>query len=66
MAEAIARSPAFTVKLIRRDLAHLSHQLVKGSIEEEALLQAQVYASDDYAELKTAKAEGRPPTYQGR
>jgi enoyl-CoA hydratase/carnithine racemase len=66
MAEAIAKAPAFTVKLIRRDLAHLGHQLVKSSIEEEALLQAQVYASDDYAEMKAAKAEGRPPVYRGR
>ena len=41
MAETIARAPAFTVKMIRRDLAHLGHQLVRDSIEEEALLQAQ-------------------------
>ncbi len=34
-----------------RPPAHRDH-LVKPSIEEEALLQAQIYASDDYAEFK--------------
>ena len=66
MAETIAKAPAFTVKMIRRDLAHLGDQLVRDSIEHEALLQAQNYVSDDYAEMKAAKAEGRTPVYLGR
>jgi enoyl-CoA hydratase/carnithine racemase len=66
MAEAIAALPAFTVKLIRRDIARMATHLVQESMEEEALLQAQVYASDDYAEMKRAKAEGRDPVYRRR
>jgi enoyl-CoA hydratase/carnithine racemase len=66
MAAAIARQPAFTVKMIRRDMARLATRAVQESIEEEALLQAQVYASDDYAEMKRAKAEGREPEYRNR
>jgi enoyl-CoA hydratase/carnithine racemase len=66
MADAIAALPAFTVKMIRRDIARMATRLVQESIEEEALLQAQVYESDDYAEMKQAKAQDRTPRYQGR
>lgn len=66
MAEKIAEAPAFTIKMIRRDIAHIGHQLVRDSIEHEAILQAQAYASDDYREMKAAKAEGRAPVYRGR
>jgi enoyl-CoA hydratase/carnithine racemase len=66
MARKIASLPAFTVKMFRRDLQRLATHLVQQSIEEEALLQAQVYASDDYAEFKAAKAEGRTPLYRNR
>lgn len=66
MAEAIAELPAFTVKLIRRDVARMATPLVQQSMEEEAILQAQVYASDDYNEMKRAKAEGRKPVYRRR
>ena len=34
--------------------------------DEEAILQAQVYTSDDYAEFKAAKAEGREPQFRNR
>jgi hypothetical protein len=54
------------VKLIRRDVARMATRLVQESMDEEAILQAQVYASDDYAEMKRAKAEGRDPVYRRR
>lgn len=66
MAEQIAAAPAFTIKMIRRDIARLGHGLVQESMEHEALLQAQNYASDDYREMKAAKAEDRLPVYRGR
>ena len=47
-------------------IAHLGHQLVRDSIEHEALLQAQNYVSEDYREMKAAKAEDRAPVYRGR
>jgi enoyl-CoA hydratase/carnithine racemase len=40
--------------------------LVQESIDEEAILQAQVYVSDDYREFKAATAEGREPHYRNR
>jgi enoyl-CoA hydratase/carnithine racemase len=66
MAQHIAHLPAFAVKMFRRDLQRISTHLVQESIDEEALLQAQVYTSDDYAEFKAAKAEGREPHYRNR
>ena len=66
MAHKIAKLPAFSVKLFRRDLSRIATHLVQQSIEEEALLEAQIYHSDDYREFKTAKAEGRDPSYHNR
>jgi len=66
MAAQIAALPAFTVKMIRRDVARMAHHLVQSSIDEEAILQAQVYASDDYAEMKRAQAEDREARYRCR
>jgi len=66
MAGKIAKLPAFSVKLFRRDLHRIATHLVQQSIEEEALLQAQVYHSDDYREFKAARAEGREPSYRNR
>ena len=44
----------------------MAHPLVKRSIEEEAVSQSMVFASDDYAEMKAARAEGREPRYRNR
>ena len=66
MAHKIAKLPAFSVKLFRRDLSRIATHLVQQSIEEEALLEAQIYHSEDYREFKTAKAEGRDPSYRNR
>jgi enoyl-CoA hydratase/carnithine racemase len=66
MADKIAKLPAFGVKLFRRDLSRIATHLVQQSIEEEAILQAQNYYSDDYREFKAAKAEGRDPSYRNR
>lgn len=66
MAHDIARLPAITVKLFRRDLARMANHLVRESMEDEALMQAFVYESDDYREMKAAQAEGREPRYRNR
>ena len=66
MARKITKLPAFAVKLFRRDLNRIATHLVQQSIEEEALLQAQNYYSDDYREFKAAKAEGREPSFHNR
>jgi enoyl-CoA hydratase/carnithine racemase len=66
MAQAIAKSPAFTVKMARRNMGLMANQLVVDSIDEEATTQTLVFASDDYAEMKAARAEEREPKYRGR
>lgn len=66
IAHAIARAPAFTVQMFRRTLGRLAHPEVLRSLEEEALTQSMVFASDDYAEMKAARAEKREPKYRGR
>jgi enoyl-CoA hydratase/carnithine racemase len=66
LAETIASAPAFTVKMARRTLASLGTDQVQRSIAEEAVGQSMVFASDDYAEMKSARAEERAPLYRRR
>ena len=66
MAERIADAPAFTVKMARRTLFNLSAPEVQRSINEEAVAQSMVFASDDYAEMKAARTEDRTPVYRRR
>ncbi|MGO9029128.1 MAG: enoyl-CoA hydratase/isomerase family protein [Acidimicrobiales bacterium] len=62
----IASAPAFTVKMARRTIANLASAEVQRSINEEAVAQSMVFASGDYAEMKAARAEERPPVYRRR
>jgi enoyl-CoA hydratase/carnithine racemase len=66
MARAIAAAPAFTVKMFRRTLSRMASPMVQQSLAEEALTQSMVFASDDYAEMKAARAAKREPKYRGR
>ncbi len=66
VAHQIARAPAFTVKMFRRNLGRMANPAVRHSIEEEAVSQSMVFASDDYAEMKAARAEQREPRYRCR
>ncbi|MCZ6782829.1 MAG: enoyl-CoA hydratase/isomerase family protein [Proteobacteria bacterium] len=66
IAHTIAKAPAFTVKMFRRSLSRLVDPAVKASIQEEAVTQSMVFASEDYAEMKAARAEQREPKYRGR
>jgi len=66
MARAIAESPAFTVRMARRNMGLIASQLVADSIDEETTTQTLVFASDDYAEMKAARAEKREPKYRNR
>ena len=65
MAEAIAAAPAATVKLARRVISHLSRPQQRASMADELIYQTFLNRSDDFAEMKTARAEGRPPRYTG-
>ena len=66
MAQAIARHAPFTVKMFLRTLRRMANPLVQASMQEEALTQSMVFGSEDYAELKAARAEEREPKYRGR
>jgi enoyl-CoA hydratase/carnithine racemase len=66
IAHGIAKAPAFTVQMFRRTLDRIANDLVRRSLQEEALTQSMVFASHDYAELKAARAEQREPRYRGR
>lgn len=66
IAHAIAKAPAFTVKMFQRTLRRLANPAVQASIQEEALTQSMVFASRDYAEMKAARTEQRDPKYRGR
>jgi len=66
IAREIAAAPAFTVKMFRRTLGRMANPPVQRSIEEEGVTQSMVFVSDDYAELKAARAEGREPRYRNR
>ncbi len=66
VAREIAAMPAFTVKMFRRSLSRLADPLVVASIQEEAVNQVLTQASDDYAEMRAARAEQREPKYRNR
>jgi enoyl-CoA hydratase/carnithine racemase len=66
MARAIASYPEFTVRMFLRALRRLASPLVQQALAEEAAAQTLVFASEDYAEFKAARAEKREPKYRGR
>jgi enoyl-CoA hydratase/carnithine racemase len=66
MAETIASAPAFTVKMARRTISSLATEAVQRSMAEEAVAQSMVFASDDYTEMKEARAAERVPRYRKR
>ncbi len=66
MAHAIASLPPFTVKMFRRTLGAMATPPVQRSMGEEAVTQSMVFGSDDYSEMKAARAAQREPKYRGR
>lgn len=65
MAEKIAAAPAVTVKMARRVIKHLSEPEMRSSMADELIFQTFINKSDDYAEFRAARAEGRTPRYTG-
>jgi enoyl-CoA hydratase len=65
MAEKVAAAPAVTVKMARRVLRHLGEAEIRRSMADELIFQTFVNRSDDFAELRAARAEGREPHYRG-
>jgi enoyl-CoA hydratase len=65
MAEKIAAAPPITVKLARRVIRNLHEPMIRASMGDELLVQTVINKSEDFAELKTARAEGRAPRFPG-
>ncbi len=65
MAEAIAAAPAVTVKLARRVISNLARPTQRASMGDELICQTFLNRSDDFAEMRAARAEGRAPDYTG-
>lgn len=65
IAEKIAEAPAVTVRAACRVLAHLALPELLESMDEEMIAQTFIARSDDMAEMRAARAEGRSPVYRG-
>ncbi len=65
IAHKIAASPKVTVTMARRVLKHLSEPGVRASMDDELIYQTFINKSSDFAEFRTASAEGREPNYTG-
>lgn len=65
MAEKIAAAPAVTVNMARRVIRHLSEESLRSSMADELVYQTFISRSDDIAEMRRARGEGREPRYTG-
>ena len=65
MAEQIASAPAVTIKMAREVVRHLAVPQIRASMADEMIFQTFVNRSDDFAEMRAARAEERAPRYTG-
>ena len=65
MAEQIAAAPAVTVKMAREVIRHLAVPQIRSAMADEMIYQTFVNRSDDAAELRQARDEGREPRFTG-
>ncbi len=65
MAEKIAAAPRVSVKMARKVIRHLSEPTLRSSMEDELIYQTFISRSDDMAEMRAARTEGRTPNYSG-
>lgn len=61
----VAAAPAVTVKLARQVIQHLALPQIRTAMADELVYQTFINRSDDFAELKAARADGREPHYTG-
>ena len=65
MAAQIAKSPAVTIKMAREVIKHLAQPQIRSSMNDEMIYQTFINRSDDFAEMRNARAETRDPKYTG-
>jgi enoyl-CoA hydratase/carnithine racemase len=65
MAEQVAAAPKVTVKMAREVIRHLALPQLRSSMADEMIYQTFINRSDDFAELRAARADERPPRFTG-
>ena len=65
IAERIAAAPTVTVKMAREVIRHLAVPELRAAMNDEMIYQTFVHKSDDFAEMRAARAEDREPRYTG-
>jgi enoyl-CoA hydratase/carnithine racemase len=65
MAEQIAKTSAVAVKMAREVIRHLAVPPVRSAMADEMIYQTFINRSDDFAEFRAARDEGREPRYTG-
>jgi len=66
LAHEIARRSPLAVRFSKEVLGSLATPEVDRSMHEEKLAQTAIFSSEDYRELKAARAEDREPKFRGR
>jgi enoyl-CoA hydratase len=66
LAREIATRSPLAVRMARGVLGSLATAEVERGLHKELLAQSLLFGSEDYAELKAARAEGREPKFKGR
>jgi len=58
-------APAVTVKMAREVIKHLAVPQIRSAMTDEMIYQTFINKSDDFAELRAARAEDRAPRFTG-
>ena len=64
VATTIAAMSPLAVRAWRQNLLDIATPTVQKAIHDELLAQMLVFTSEDFAEFRAARAEGRPPNYR--
>jgi len=65
MAEQVAKAPGVTIKMAREVIRHLSVPAIRDAMRDELIYQTFITKSDDFQEMRAARAEEREPHYTG-
>ncbi len=65
LARHVAGLPVVSVRMARRIIRHLALPEVRSSMEDELIYQTFINRSEDMAELRAARQEGRRPRFRG-
>lgn len=66
LAVTLAQAPPLAVGFAKHLVDEMWKEPVRRGIRSELAVQTALFATDDYREARRARAEGRPPRYEGR